>query len=605
MHARYSIAGWFLQSGRLRSLRAWAAAALLWTCPEFGHAVDVIAHRGGYALAPENTLAAFRLSMDVADWIEFDVRETKDGHLVVIHDETVNRTTDGTGRVDQLTLAQIKTLDAGSWFSPAFAGERIPTFAEALQTIGTRSKIFFERKTGPVQAYLDAIYANNCISNVVVTSFDWVFLRDVRLLDPRLPLAYLSHAAPPSSSLATLTNNGIYGLALNKIAVTPGAIALAREHGMTLYAWTFDSLDVQSFPFHQFDGIIAIDPALAKKLVHTNQPSNQQMARGLAAYWKLDDGLSDPSARQVRDVGNFLVGERPGHGPMPIWLPRAQSRMGSSLRFDGMDSHIMFPRCTTLDIATNSVTLSLWINLEHLPSQLAEPYAGIFDSVEDSYVLYLDQSACELRFKITDTAQMAARPGIPEAKLTTGKWHHVVGVFDGSASPAAGQAMIYLDGILQHVRTGDDATPGWGLVSGVRPGQTAALGRNGVDNRFYFAGAIDDVAVWRRALAPAEIALIHSAGTNGIPLERHVMALQARPLLPAEPYGFFEVGVQADNAVLADQTVQLLSSPHPEGPYAPHAAQPIWDGPDLRFRVQPAELPGPARYFRIVSPAPD
>ncbi len=84
-------------------------------------AVEIAAHRGGYALAPENTLAAFRACEGYADWIEFDVYATADGQLVVIHDHTVDRTTDGTGIVGEMTLAQLKTLDAGSKFSPAFA----------------------------------------------------------------------------------------------------------------------------------------------------------------------------------------------------------------------------------------------------------------------------------------------------------------------------------------------------------------------------------------------------------------------------------------------------------------------------------------------------
>jgi glycerophosphoryl diester phosphodiesterase len=93
----------------------------------------VIGHRGASAYAPENTLASFALAMELrADWFELDCTLTKDGEVIVIHDETVDRTTNAKGNVADLTLAELKRLDAGSWKDPKFAGERLPTLAEAL-----------------------------------------------------------------------------------------------------------------------------------------------------------------------------------------------------------------------------------------------------------------------------------------------------------------------------------------------------------------------------------------------------------------------------------------------------------------------------------------
>ncbi len=93
-----------------------------------------LAHRGASALAPENTLAALQLAAELgATWVEFDVTLTADDEVVVIHDATVNRTTDGRGKVRNLTLRQIQKLDAGSWFAPTFCDERIPTLAQWLQ----------------------------------------------------------------------------------------------------------------------------------------------------------------------------------------------------------------------------------------------------------------------------------------------------------------------------------------------------------------------------------------------------------------------------------------------------------------------------------------
>ena len=93
----------------------------------------ICAHRGAMATHPENTIAAFKEAIRLqAQMIEFDVRLTKDKQLVILHDETVDRTTNGNGKIEDLTLEQVKRLDAGSWKSPDFKGEKIPTFTEAL-----------------------------------------------------------------------------------------------------------------------------------------------------------------------------------------------------------------------------------------------------------------------------------------------------------------------------------------------------------------------------------------------------------------------------------------------------------------------------------------
>ncbi|MGT2910613.1 glycerophosphodiester phosphodiesterase [Streptococcus cameli] len=97
---------------------------------------EIVAHRGSRINRPENTLSAFEEAVRVhADGIELDVHLSQDGHVVVIHDETVNRTTDGKGKVKDKTLAQLKALDAGSWFAPEFAGEQIPTLLEVFELL--------------------------------------------------------------------------------------------------------------------------------------------------------------------------------------------------------------------------------------------------------------------------------------------------------------------------------------------------------------------------------------------------------------------------------------------------------------------------------------
>lgn len=136
----YEITGSCHQEGFLARVQAQAARLLSITCNGNLYyqweGVKVIGHRGNVQYVPENTIPAFQKAIELGvDLIEIDIRETKDGHLVIMHDPSVDRTTNGTGNVIDLTLEEIKKLDAGSWFSPEFKGIQIPTFEEALETM--------------------------------------------------------------------------------------------------------------------------------------------------------------------------------------------------------------------------------------------------------------------------------------------------------------------------------------------------------------------------------------------------------------------------------------------------------------------------------------
>ncbi|MDE6273604.1 MAG: hypothetical protein K2L87_00965, partial [Clostridiales bacterium] len=120
----------------------------------YRHKTLVAAHRGNSKYFPENTLSSFKsaLTLDV-DMVETDIHMTKDGELVLMHDHTVDRTTDGTGEVRSLTLAEIKKLDAGSWKGEQFRGERVPTFEEFLELFKTKKEMLFniELKDYPME----------------------------------------------------------------------------------------------------------------------------------------------------------------------------------------------------------------------------------------------------------------------------------------------------------------------------------------------------------------------------------------------------------------------------------------------------------------------
>lgn len=124
--------------------------------------VDVIAHRGASAYTPENTIAAFDLALDMkADWFELDCYLTKDEAVIVIHDDSVDRTTNGTGKVRDMTLEELKALDAGSWSQALYAGEPLPTLEESLDFARDRIGVYIEIKSSDndgalIQAMLEA-----------------------------------------------------------------------------------------------------------------------------------------------------------------------------------------------------------------------------------------------------------------------------------------------------------------------------------------------------------------------------------------------------------------------------------------------------------------
>jgi glycerophosphoryl diester phosphodiesterase len=148
--------------------------------------VMVIAHRGEHLKHPENTLPAIQAAIDAgADYFELDVRTTADGKLVIMHDDKVNRTTNGTGEVSDLTLAQIRSLDAGIKSSPEFAGTKVPTFDEALELAHGKINIYVDTKKADPQLLVDTIVRHNMQDHVAVFGNPF-FLYDIHKIDPTM-----------------------------------------------------------------------------------------------------------------------------------------------------------------------------------------------------------------------------------------------------------------------------------------------------------------------------------------------------------------------------------------------------------------------------------
>lgn len=140
--------------------------------------VIAVGHRGTVQYAPENTIAAFERAIELGvDLLEMDIRETRDGHLVVIHDETVDRTTNGTGKVSDLTLAELQALDAGAWFAPRFKGEKVPTLEETLRAIRGRALPDIDFKAGTPEQLVEILRREGLLGKVTLYCGDWDLLR--------------------------------------------------------------------------------------------------------------------------------------------------------------------------------------------------------------------------------------------------------------------------------------------------------------------------------------------------------------------------------------------------------------------------------------------
>lgn len=167
----------------------------------------VIAHRGVPLEMPENTLIGFMEAIQQgADFIELDVRQTADGHLVVIHDETVDRTTDGTGPVSAKSLAELQALDAGRWMGPDFTGQRIPTLLEVLELTRDQVGVVIEIKAGSqvhpdIEArVVDLIRRTGRMADVLIISADCQAVRTVKRLETQLATLCFQHASPEDIS---------------------------------------------------------------------------------------------------------------------------------------------------------------------------------------------------------------------------------------------------------------------------------------------------------------------------------------------------------------------------------------------------------------------
>ncbi|MBA4494286.1 glycerophosphodiester phosphodiesterase [Paenactinomyces guangxiensis] len=239
----------------------------------------VFAHRGFSAIAPENTLAAFRMAIDAgADGIELDVHMTRDGEIVVIHDEKVDRTTDGTGWVKDFTLPQIKELDSGNWFAEAYAGERIPTLAETLELIkdtGLRLNIELKnnvfRYPGIEEKVAKEVERFALQKRVIISSFNHYSLRYFKLYRPDWQLGAL-YAAGLYEPWVYAKHLGVSAIHPFYLAAADEVIAGCHTHGIQVRPYTVDDPgEMSRLIAANVDAIITNVPDRLMKLIRSGE----------------------------------------------------------------------------------------------------------------------------------------------------------------------------------------------------------------------------------------------------------------------------------------------------------------------------------------------
>ena len=237
----------------------------------------IFAHRGASAYAPENTLSAFDLAINQgADAIELDTKLTADGHVIVIHDQTVDRTTPSSGRVKDINLSEIRKLDAGSHFDITFRGEKIPTLEEVLQTMGQLTYLNIELTN--YSSKLDELPQKVALlvkqykltRRVIFSSFNCINLFRIRRLIPDASIGLLAHPGRKGfiarSGLGPWLNHQSLHIHVND--ATPQLIEEIHRKNRQVFVYTVNQeKDIETVLHMGVDGIFTDDPLLARRVI--------------------------------------------------------------------------------------------------------------------------------------------------------------------------------------------------------------------------------------------------------------------------------------------------------------------------------------------------
>jgi len=207
----------------------------------------VIAHRGASGLAPENTLAAFRLALELgARAVEFDVHQAADKELVVIHDADLRRTAGRAEHIRDLSWQELCRFDVGSWFDRRFSGERIPRLDEVLDLVGRKVEVHLELKRGSgwysgiESRVVELLRRRRALKTCVVSSFDHRALRAVRALEPKLRLGYLLGETSLDAAWAEMKELKVESLHISRRQANAARVAGGHRRRLQVLVYTVD-----------------------------------------------------------------------------------------------------------------------------------------------------------------------------------------------------------------------------------------------------------------------------------------------------------------------------------------------------------------------------
>ena len=206
--------------------------------------------------------------------IELDVTLSRDRKVVVIHDPKLDRTTNGKGKVADFTLAQLKQLDAGSWFDPRFADQRIPELSEVLDLVDGRIYVNIEIKSNTYEAHhppdaiekqiIELLRQKKLLSASLISSFEGRFLEQIALMDDAPALAFISNRAAGSKTVQTCNRLNVFSWHPNKRIVTPEVVKRMHDAGIKVLPYTVNTQkDFARMMGMQVDGVITDDPVVA------------------------------------------------------------------------------------------------------------------------------------------------------------------------------------------------------------------------------------------------------------------------------------------------------------------------------------------------------
>jgi len=238
----------------------------------------IVAHRGYRVKYPENTLASFKAALDAeVQMIELDVMLSRDRKVVVIHDATLERTTNGHGPVKRCTLEELKQLDAGSWFHPRFAGERVPALSEVLDQVSGRALVNVEIKGSAYEAHQPAdaierqvvklVQRKNVRTSVLVSSFEWKILENITTIKDAPAVALITKHPADRDSVELCARLKAFSWHPNCRELKYKQVKMMHEAGITVFPYNVDSLEeYQHMIQMNVDGVITSDPLMVRKL---------------------------------------------------------------------------------------------------------------------------------------------------------------------------------------------------------------------------------------------------------------------------------------------------------------------------------------------------